>query len=282
VARPASTSRQVATIWRHMSAVFASLTCLQSRPPARLFSFETARRAAQPAQACLRWGRRVAAPWKDSASPDSTTNNQTHLPQDRQNPRPDRDPGASRLPSHRPGAFTPRCTGRATARARCHARCWALRSPHAPAFGLVSFTFRPEARKEVGASVRKVLLRFNNPPSSTRSSLHRSPRLPPCPSLPEPPRSRVQGQQGGRRLPGEAPGRLVRFAAIRLSWPFTRRRLWQFRHIVGAPSHIQHPRPHSKCAGGSAIPFADRNERGLTLYRLVGILPGVRTIGEKP
>ena len=38
-------------------------------PPARLFSFETARRAAQPAQACLRWGRRFAAPWKDSTSP---------------------------------------------------------------------------------------------------------------------------------------------------------------------------------------------------------------------
>jgi len=107
-----------------------------------------------------RTGVALRAPRKDSTSPDNTTNNQTHLPQDRQDP--DRDPGASRPPSLRPGAFTPRCTGRATAKARCHARCWALRSPHAPAFGLVSVTFRPEARKEVGASVRKVLFRFNN------------------------------------------------------------------------------------------------------------------------
>jgi hypothetical protein len=36
-------------------AVFAALTCLQSRPPARLFSFETARRAVRAAQACPHW-----------------------------------------------------------------------------------------------------------------------------------------------------------------------------------------------------------------------------------
>lgn len=66
--------------------------------PGAPFSFETARRAAQPAQACLRWGRRYAAPWKDSTSPDTTTNNHTHLPQDRQDPhphRPDPDPDAA-------------------------------------------------------------------------------------------------------------------------------------------------------------------------------------------
>jgi len=38
-------------------AVFAPLTCLQSRPPARLFSSETARRAVRSAQACPHWGR---------------------------------------------------------------------------------------------------------------------------------------------------------------------------------------------------------------------------------
>ena len=217
---PTADRRHPVTTFPH--AVFAPLTCLQKRPPARLFCFETARRAAQPAQACLRWGRRYAAPWKDSTSPDNTTNNHPHLPQDRQDPIPTdqtrtptlrhqrpsapeqpcfRIPGqktgrllratasrlvrqgqtsgftgpafggcygaagaqsAPRLPMHRPGAFTPRCTGRATAKARCHARCWALRSPDGTTFGLVPVTFRPEARKEVGASVRKVLFRLNS------------------------------------------------------------------------------------------------------------------------
>lgn len=46
------------------------------------------RRRAGPLRLRLRWGRRVAAPWKDSTSPDNTTNNQTHLPQDRQAPHP--------------------------------------------------------------------------------------------------------------------------------------------------------------------------------------------------
>lgn len=43
-------------------------------------------------------GVALRAPWKDSTSPDNTTNNQTHLPQDRQDPHPhgpDPDPDAS-------------------------------------------------------------------------------------------------------------------------------------------------------------------------------------------
>jgi len=52
------------------------------------------RRRAGPLRLRLRWCRRVAAPWKDSTSPDNTTNNQTHLPQDRQDPHP-RKPAAN-------------------------------------------------------------------------------------------------------------------------------------------------------------------------------------------
>lgn len=157
---PTADRRHPVTTFPH--AVFAPLTCLQSRPPARLFSFETAHRAATPSAPL---GSPRCGSVEGLYSPDNTSNNQTHIPKDRPDPHPHRPtprPGASRLPSHRPGAFTPRCTGRATARARCHARCWALRSPHAPAFGLVSVTFRPEARKEVGASGRKVLFCFNS------------------------------------------------------------------------------------------------------------------------
>lgn len=55
--------------------------------------------------------------------------------------------------------------------------CWALRSPHAPAFGLVSLTLRPEARKEVGTSVRKVPA-LSLSKGSSASTVSQSPGIP--------------------------------------------------------------------------------------------------------
>jgi len=73
---------------------------------------------------------------------------------------------------------------------------------------------------------------------------------PPCPSLPEPPCSRVQRHNGGRHL---------RYVASRLSArrrpplrPFTRRRLRQFRGIGGAPSR-QRPTRLRDCANRDCI-----------------------------
>jgi len=72
-------------------------------------------------------------------------------------------PKTDQTPTHQATAFTPRASVAPTsADSGCHARCYALRSPDGTTFGLVTVTFRPEARKEVGASVRKVLFRFNN------------------------------------------------------------------------------------------------------------------------
>ncbi len=66
--------------------------------PGAPFLFETARRAAQPAQACLRWGRRFAAPWKDSTSPENTTNNHRHLPNTQTQSRKKKPPSQRRGP----------------------------------------------------------------------------------------------------------------------------------------------------------------------------------------
>jgi hypothetical protein len=58
-------------------AVFAALTCFKISPRRACFVL---RRRAGPLRLRLRWGRRYAAPWKDSTIPQNTTNNHRHLP----------------------------------------------------------------------------------------------------------------------------------------------------------------------------------------------------------
>ncbi len=91
--RPEDGSHRRHPVTTFPHAVFAALTRFKISPRRAFFHL---RRRAGPLRLRLRWGRRCAAPWKDSTSPDNTTTNHRHLTQDRQDHRPDANPTAPR------------------------------------------------------------------------------------------------------------------------------------------------------------------------------------------
>mgnify|MGYP001407128373 CR=1 FL=1 len=151
----------------------------------------------------------------------------------------------------------------------------------------------------MGASGRKVLFGFNLT-SSRRSWLHRSPRAPPRPA-PEPkattlpgrrrlpacrcpnfsgqaPRCRAppclsllvpafRASKGGRRLPGEAPGRLVHFAAIHLITAL------HAAEATAVPGHVGASATANGCASLAARQPTTTHDNSRTITNLTAHVP---------